>query len=213
MGSDELARDQAQVAEFAGKSRIGSMLELVQAADRDKDLLNALDADAAPGITVGQIDWEPPIPNPSMILNVPFNNKELMKKAHRDPGVPNFFLKPPSCLQSHTKPIVVDPDWGAVIPEPEVCAVIGKRAKHIPDEDALDHVFGYLIHNDVTSHGLKFQLDSIAVSYDADMARPVFFQWRNRRGEDETDAYFVYHARSKGIDTFGPMGPRNHYGR
>ena len=87
-----------------------------------------------------------------------------MKKAHRDPVVPNFFLKPPSCLQSHSKPIVVDPDWGAVIPEPEVFAVIGKRAKHIPDEDCLDHVFRYLIQNDVTCHGLKFQLDSIAVS-------------------------------------------------
>ena len=207
MGSDGLARDLAQVAEFAGKGRIGSMLELVQAADRDKDLLNALDADAAPGFAVDQIDWAPPIPDPSMILNVPFNNKELMKRAHRDPGVPNFFLKPPSCLQGHTKPIVVDPDWGAVIPEPEVCAVIGKRAKRISDEDALDHIFGYLIHNDVTSHGLKFQLDSIAVSYDADMARPEFFQWRNRRGEDDTDAYFVYHTRSKGTDTFGPMGP------
>jgi 2,4-didehydro-3-deoxy-L-rhamnonate hydrolase len=56
--------------------------------------------------------------------------------------VPNFFLKPPSAPQAHGKPIVVDPDWGAVIPEPELCAVIGKRAKHITPQQALDHVFG-----------------------------------------------------------------------
>ena len=148
------------------------MLELVRAAVRDKQPLTSLDADAAPGFTVDQIDWAPPMPNPSMILNVPFNNRELMKQAHRGPGAPNFFLKPPSCLQGHMKPVVVDPDWGAVIPEPEVCAVIGKLAKHVSEEDALACVFGYLIHNDVTSHGLKFRLDSIAVTYDAGMARP-----------------------------------------
>lgn len=153
------------------------------------------------------LNWAPPLQNPSKILGVAFNNKELMKKAHRDPGVPNFFLKPPSCLQAHNKPIIVDPDWGAVIPEPELCAVIGKRAKHIEPEQAINHIFGYLIHNDVTSHGLKFQKDSIAVTYDRDMARPEFYTWRNLNGPDDTDAYYVYHTRSKGTDTFGPMGP------
>ncbi len=207
LGSDGQARNLADVTESAGKGRIDSMLELVQAADRDSELLIALDADAVPGLDVERIDWAPPMPNPSMILNVSFNNKELMRTAHRDPGVPNYFLKPPSCLQGHGKPIVVDPDWGAVIPEPEVCAVIGRRAKHISEDEALDHVFGYLIHNDITSHGLKFQKDSIAVTYDADMARPEFYQWRNLHGDNDTDAYFVYHTRSKGTDTFGPMGP------
>ena len=130
-----------------------------------------------------------------------------IERAHRDPGVPNFFLKPSTCLQGHGKPIVVDPGWGAVIPEPELCAVIGKRAKHIGEEQALDHIFGFTIHNDVTSHGLKFQKDSIAVTYDADMARPEFYTWRNLHSPDDTDAYYVYHTRSKGTDTFGPMGP------
>lgn len=155
----------------------------------------------------GTLDWAPPLPDPSKILGVAFNNIELMKKAHVDPGVPNFFLKPPSALQGHGKPIIVDPEWGAVIPEPEICAVIGKRAKHISEKDALNHVFGFVIHNDVTSHGLKFQKDSIAVTYDQDMARPEFYAWRKLNGADDTDAYYVYHTRSKGTDTFGPMGP------
>ena len=64
-----------------------------------------------------------------------------------------------------------------------------------------------MIHNDVTSHGLKFQKDSIAVTYDKDMARPEFYTWRNLNGPDDTDAFYVYHTRSKGTDTFGPMGP------
>ena len=158
-------------------------------------------------INIATFEWLPPIQKPSKILGVAFNNKELMKKAHKDPGVPNFFLKPPSALQGHNKPIIVDPNWGAVIPEPEICAVISKKAKHITANEALDHVFGFLIHNDVTSHGLKFQKDSIAITYDADLARPEFYTWRNLNGPDDTDAFYVYHTRSKGTDTFGPMGP------
>ena len=208
-GSDGKARRVADVLAAAGLSGPTNVLGIIEAASGDPDFLDRLadTVDRIDGLPEGDLDWAPPLPNPSKILGVAFNNKELMKKAHRDPGVPNYFLKPPSALQAHEKPIIVDPAWGAVIPEPEVCAIIGKRAKHITEAAALDHVFGYVIHNDVTSHGLKFQKDSIAVTYDKDMARPEFYTWRNLNGPDDTDAYYVYHTRSKGTDTFGPMGP------
>ena len=202
-----------RVMAVAGAGEVSTMLDLVQRVDADASLpagllAAAITMSASEAIPDGDgIDWLPPIGNPSKILGVAFNNKELMKKAHHDPGVPNFFLKPPSCLTGHGKAVIVDPDWGAVIPEPEICAVIGRRAKHIDESAALDHVFGFMIHNDVTSHGLKFGKDSIAVTYDRDMARPEFYGWRNLHGEDDTDAYYVYHTRSKGTDTFGPCGP------
>ena len=185
------------------------ILDLINKLSEDHDYLNKIHIESSnfEGINEKNIDWAPPIFNPSKIIGVAFNNKELVKKAHVDPGVPNFFLKPPSCLQGHNKPIIVDPEWGAVIPEPEICAVIGKKAKHISRENALDYIFGYTIHNDVTSHGLKFGKDSIAITYDQDLARPEFYKWRNLHGSDDTDAYYVYHTRSKGTDTFGPMGP------
>ena len=209
LGADGQARTLASVCEAAGISPFSDVLSLVRATSADTELLGSLreTVEHVPGFDLEETDWSAPLPNPSKILGVAFNNKELMKKAHRDPGVPNYFLKPPSALLGHGKPIVVDPDWGAVIPEPELCAVIGKRGKSIAEVQALDYVFGYLIHNDVTSHGLKFQKDSIAVTYDRDMARPEFYTWRNLNGPEDTDAYFVYHTRSKGTDTFGPMGP------
>lgn len=208
-GSDGQARRLADVCAAAGLDPISDTLTLVQKSAKDATLVSKLQVavDGIPGFDLDNVDWAAPVTNPSKILGVAFNNKELMKKAHRDPGVPNFFLKPPSALTGHGKPVIVDPDWGAVIPEPEICAVIGKRAKHITEDQALDHVFGFLIHNDVTSHGLKFQKDSIAVTYDKDMARPEFYTWRHLNGPDDTDAYYVYHTRSKGTDTFGPMGP------
>ena len=186
-----------------------SILELIKIIGKKKGPLLQLQKTLshAKKIKISDFDWLPPIQNPSKILGVAFNNVELMRKAHRDPGVPNFFLKPPSSLQGHNKPIIVDPDWGAVIPEPEICAVISTKAKHISPENALNYVFGFLIHNDVTSHGLKFQKDSIAITYESDLARPEFYTWRNLNGPNDTDAFYVYHTRSKGTDTFGPMGP------
>lgn len=205
--SDGRARLLKEVCTIGNYPDISSLLELIIAVEQKPELLSELlcSADNCGGFDPA--DWAPPIPNPSKILGVAFNNKELMKKAHKDPGVPNYFLKPPSALQGHLKPIIVDPNWGAVIPEPELCAIIGRRAKHISENEVQNYVFGYMIHNDVTSHGLKFQKDSIAVTYDQDMARPEFYQWRNLNGPDDTDAYYVYHTRSKGTDTFGPMGP------
>ena len=205
--SDGRARLLKDASDGANCPKFPSLLELIIATEHTPSLLSELNKAANKCDGFEPMDWAPPVPNPSKILGVAFNNKELMKKAHKDPGVPNYFLKPPSALQGHLKPIIVDPNWGAVIPEPELCAIIGRRAKHITEKEALDHVFGYMIHNDVTSHGLKFQKDSIAITYDKDMARPEFYQWRNLNGPDDTDAYYVYHTRSKGTDTFGPMGP------
>jgi len=173
--------------------------------DRPADLTAAVAG--APRVPIGALSFAPPVRRPSKILGVAFNNRELMKSAHHDPGVPNFFLKPPSCLISHGGAIEIDPAWGPTIPEPEICAIIGKRARRISPDQALDHVFGWTIINDVTSHGLKFGMDSIAVTYSRELAHPEFYKWRQLHGENDTDAYYVYHTRSKGTDTFGPVGP------
>ena len=86
----------------ADADSVATMLDLVRSIDEDPALATALSA-AAGSIDVrdiliedDQTEWLPPIGNPSKILGVAFNNRELMKKAHYDPGVPNFFLKPPS---------------------------------------------------------------------------------------------------------------------
>ena len=153
------------------------------------------------------VDWLPVQPHASKIFGVAFNNRVLMRTAHKDPGVPNFFLKPPSSLLGHGKPIEIRDYYGSTIPECELAAVIGRPARDIRPEDALDYVFGYTIMNDVTSHEMKFGMDSVAVTRPPEIWSPYMSAWRNRHGADDRDLYFVYHARSKGADTFGPCGP------
>jgi 2-keto-4-pentenoate hydratase/2-oxohepta-3-ene-1,7-dioic acid hydratase in catechol pathway len=40
--------------------------------------------------------------------------------------------------------------------EAELAVVIGKRARHVPVESALDHIAGYTIFNDVSARDLQF---------------------------------------------------------
>ena len=158
-------------------------------------------------ISLAGADWSPPIPDPSKVIGVAMNNKGIRKEAHKEPSVPSYFLKPPSCLLGHNKNVVILENYGETIPELELAAVIGKRGKNIPIAEALDYVFGYTIVDDVTSHGIKFGMDSLATTRAPHLTRPHHFEWRNRHGPDDNDIYFVYHTRSKGSDTFGPMGP------
>ena len=152
-------------------------------------------------------EWLPPQPDPRKILGVAFNNRRIRNDVHVDPGVPNFFLKSASCLIGHRQSVIVRPYYGNTIPEPELCAIIGRPAKDVSAATALEHVFGYSIIDDITSHGMKFAMDSVATTRAAELMRPEYLAWRRRRSEDDTDLFFVYHTRSKNSDTFGPMGP------
>ena len=158
-------------------------------------------------IDLNKVQWLAPNPETRKILGVAFNNKGIRKEAHFDAGCPNYFLKSASCLNGHKQPVLIREFYGNTIPEPELCLFIGKSGKDIKIEDALNHVFGYSIANDITSHGMKFSLDSLAVTRDPKIMRPEYTNWRKSYGNDENDLYFVYHTRSKNSDTFGPMGP------
>ena len=158
-------------------------------------------------VNLNKVRWLPPNPNTRKILGVAFNNKGIRKEAHFDPGCPNYFLKSSSCLNGHNEPVLIRDYYGNTIPEPELCLFIGKSGKDIKKQEALNHVFGYSITNDITSHGMKFSKDSLAVTRDQKIMRPEYTSWRKSYGSDENDLYFVYHTRSKNTDTFGPMGP------
>ncbi|MDU8944007.1 fumarylacetoacetate hydrolase family protein [Ovoidimarina sediminis] len=65
---------------------------------------------------------------------------------------PEFFLKTADCVVAPGEGIVHDPRLTAKLDcETELAIVIGKPGRHIPVEEALDHVFGYTVANDVTA--------------------------------------------------------------
>ncbi|MEZ5839318.1 MAG: fumarylacetoacetate hydrolase family protein [Hyphomicrobiales bacterium] len=73
------------------------------------------------------------------------------------PAEPVVFTKAPSCLNGPNDDVVLPKgsekgDW-----EVELAVVIGKRAVDVSEDDALDHVAGYCVCNDVSERA--FQLE------------------------------------------------------
>lgn len=71
------------------------------------------------------------------------------------PAEPKIFLKAPSALIGTGAPIVLPEVEGPVEHEAELAVVIGRTARRVAPERALDHVFGYTCLNDVTARRLQ----------------------------------------------------------
>jgi 2-keto-4-pentenoate hydratase/2-oxohepta-3-ene-1,7-dioic acid hydratase in catechol pathway len=98
--------------------------------------------------------------------------EELYQYAHKvmneraRTGSPYVFSKVPSAVTGPYDPIVLPaiaekPDW-----ELELAVVIGKAARHVSREQALDYVAGYTIANDITSRDLIWCKDPKAMGTD-----------------------------------------------
>ncbi|HEY7034551.1 MAG TPA: fumarylacetoacetate hydrolase family protein [Thermomicrobiales bacterium] len=136
-----------------------------------------------------------PIPRPGTIFGSGVNYK-----AHADeeptiatPTEPRIdFVKTPNAVIGPDADIVIPPH-DRVIKRPggfnvdyevELGVVIGRRAKYVGRDAALDYVFGYTVFNDVGSRAVQFGVDRFAGDknwYQADLG--------------------------KNFDTFMPMGP------
>ncbi len=73
------------------------------------------------------------------------------------PEVPLLFLKAPSAVIGPGDKIVLPPQSQQVEHEAELAVVIGRRGRWISPEEALEHVMGYTIGNDVTARDLQFR--------------------------------------------------------
>ncbi len=108
-----------------------------------------------PDLPVDTVRLLPPV-QPSKIICVGRNYEEHAKEHNVDVSeIPVLFLKPTSSLIGAGDPILLPPQSEQVQHEAELAVVIGRRGRWIQPEDALDHVFGYTIANDVTARDLQ----------------------------------------------------------
>lgn len=97
----------------------------------------------------------PPV-TPSKIVCVGRNYAEHAKElGNAVPTEPLIFLKPPSSLNAHRGEVVYPPISQLLSYEGEVGVVVGRRARHVRAEHALDYVAGYTIVNDVTARDVQ----------------------------------------------------------
>ena len=93
---------------------------------------------------------------PTKIIAVGVNYKAHGKEMGHDlPVEPLIFLKPASSVIGSMDPIVFPKMSSRVDHEAELAVVIKKRAKNVPEAQALDFVLGYTCFNDVTARDLQ----------------------------------------------------------
>ncbi|MCJ7629928.1 MAG: fumarylacetoacetate hydrolase family protein [Longimicrobiales bacterium] len=96
------------------------------------------------------------LPRPSKIVCVGRNYvAHAAELGNEVPTEPLLFLKPPSALIRVGEPIVLPPGAGRVDFEGEIGVVIGRRASHVTQADAMAYVEGFLPVNDVTARELQ----------------------------------------------------------
>jgi 2-keto-4-pentenoate hydratase/2-oxohepta-3-ene-1,7-dioic acid hydratase in catechol pathway len=75
--------------------------------------------------------------------------------GHDVPTEPLLFLKAPSALTGPHGVVVLPPESSRVEHEAELVVVIGRRAKNVSVDAALEHVFGFTCACDVTARDLQ----------------------------------------------------------
>jgi 2-keto-4-pentenoate hydratase/2-oxohepta-3-ene-1,7-dioic acid hydratase in catechol pathway len=117
-----------------------------------------------------------PLPNPSKIFGLAGNYPR--EGALANPKFPSVFFKSIAALTGQDDIIDLHGLITGGVHEPELSFVVSKKAKNVPESQAMDYVYAFTICNDVSARGLA-------------------------QGEHPSQGSTV----SKGIDTFSPCGP------
>jgi 2,4-didehydro-3-deoxy-L-rhamnonate hydrolase len=166
----------AIVADWAAVE--GGVTELAEAAAR----LAA--SGRLPAVTDGERALAPPIV-PSRIFAAASNYIEHANEmgtvlAAKVDSNPYMFMKPSTSVIGPNETVRMPPQSSQVDWEVELGVVIGRTARRISTDEALDHVAGYTVVNDVSARDLNVRSDF-----------PFKFDW----------------FQGKCFDTFAPLGP------
>jgi len=98
---------------------------------------------------IDSITFKPPIEKPGKIVCMGLNYADHAKEGgNARPEYPSFFMRGPSSLTAHLSPILRPRVSDKLDYEAELAFVVGKKARHLTLENALDCVAGYSIFND-----------------------------------------------------------------
>ncbi len=162
------------------------------AVQASRILQQQADAGQALGLPLSEVQLLVPIPNPGKLLLLAGNYARHIEEGggraeERAKTFPYVFMKPPATTLTHPgDPVRIPPvspdqiDW-----ELELGVIIGRTCQAVSEADALSHVAGYTVVNDISDRAFH--------------PNPG----RNGRPKDQ----FFDWLHGKWHDTFCPMGP------
>jgi 2-keto-4-pentenoate hydratase/2-oxohepta-3-ene-1,7-dioic acid hydratase in catechol pathway len=155
-------QDRAAVETESGPVDAGSLLgsgpvglKGLLTAGRLADLA-AADAGSGEALPEGAA-LRPPVPDPDKIVCIGLNYRSHAAEAGLDsPDLPPIFAKYRNALVAAGEEVALPAASEKVDYEAEVAFVVGRRAKDVSAEEALDHVAGYMLLNDLSARDLQF---------------------------------------------------------
>jgi 2-keto-4-pentenoate hydratase/2-oxohepta-3-ene-1,7-dioic acid hydratase in catechol pathway len=135
------------------------------------------------GVATGDARLLPPVPEPPNVYRAGANYADHAREMRglgpddevpRSPEGPFMFQRPTTTLIGPTDRVVLHPGNLKVDWEVELALVIGRRARRVSVDDALAHVAGYFVMNDVSVRD-KFKRGEGAEP-------PMTFDWLRQKG-------------------------------
>jgi len=112
---------------------------------------DAMKKGGLPKVKLSQTRIGAPVARPSKLMAVGLNYVDHAKETNAAiPEKPIFFDKASTAINGPYDDVIMPSNYSTVDYEVELAFVIGKRCKRVARSEALDHVAGYLICNDVS---------------------------------------------------------------
>jgi len=141
---------------LVGEPHRAGLRELLE-HDRVDNLRARLGNTGAPSHPLSAVRLLPPIPDPEKIVCVGLNYaKHAAEGRQEPPESPTFFGKYRNALAAPGETVTLPAASRKVDYEGEIAFVIGRTARDVPEERALDHVAGYTLFNDLSARDLQF---------------------------------------------------------
>ena len=113
---------------------------------------------AGDALPLSSVDLRPVVPRPERVICLGLNYRAHVEETKRElPTYPVLFAKWASTLTAAGAPIALPGESTQVDFEAELAVVIGRRGRRIPRAEALSHVAGYTIANDVTMRDYQYK--------------------------------------------------------
>ncbi|ORW41759.1 2-hydroxyhepta-2,4-diene-1,7-dioate isomerase [Mycobacterium paraense] len=127
-------------------------------ATTTSELLANAERDESAATEISDVVLRPIVPNPTKVFCVGLNYRDHVLETKRElPSYPVLFPKYASSLIGARDDIVLPSESTQVDYEGEMAIVIGRSGRRIERSDALAHVMGYTVANDVTMRDFQYK--------------------------------------------------------
>jgi 2-keto-4-pentenoate hydratase/2-oxohepta-3-ene-1,7-dioic acid hydratase in catechol pathway len=149
-----LLRDDSVVDVWDVVGGDGSTVRDLLRSDR---LAEATDISGGDQVPLEEVELLPPVPDPEKIVCIGLNYRAHAAEAGIEPPeAPTFFAKFRNALAPPGATVTLPAASSKIDYEAEVAFVVGRRAKDVAESQALDHVAGYMLLNDLSARDLQF---------------------------------------------------------